>query len=298
MNARPQQIPNDPFLGADLYCGDAATVLRKVGTETVNLIVTSPPYADQRKSTYGGVAPGHYVSWFLPIADELLRVLRPDGSFVLNIKERVVDGERHTYVLELIQALRAHGWRWTEEYIWHKKNCYPGRWPNRFRDAWERCLHFTRQRQFKMYQDEVRVPTGDWAKSRLRNLSTTDRRRDESRVGSGFGNKIENWVGRDLAYPTNVLHLATECGNRNHSAAFPRALPDWFIRLFTEPGDVVLDPFMGSGTTIFAALARERTAIGIDLDPDYVARVRTALRDQGRQQFLLEEPEIYATADE
>lgn len=298
MNARPQQIPNDPFLGADLYCGDAATVLRKVGTETVNLIVTSPPYADQRKSTYGGVAPGHYVSWFLPIADELLRVLRPDGSFVLNIKERVVDGERHTYVLELIQALRAHGWRWTEEYIWHKKNCYPGRWPNRFRDAWERCLHFTRQRQFKMYQDEVRVPTGDWAKSRLRNLSTTDRRRDESRVGSGFGKKIENWVGRDLAYPTNVLHLATECGNRNHSAAFPRALPDWFIRLFTEPGDVVLDPFMGSGTTIFAALARERTAIGIDLDPDYVARVRTALRDQGRQQFLLEEPEIYATADE
>lgn len=281
-----------------MYCGDAATVLRKLGSDSVDLIVTSPPYADQRKRTYGGVAPDHYVDWFLPIAAELLRVLRPDGSFVLNIKERVVDGERHTYVLELIQALRRQGWRWTEEYIWHKKNCYPGRWPNRFRDAWERCLHFTRQKHFKMYQDAVRVPTGDWAKSRLRNLSTTDCRRDESRVGSGFGKKIENWVGRDLAYPTNVLHLATECGNRNHSAAFPRALPDWFIRLFTQTGDVVLDPFMGSGTTVFSALALQRAAIGIDLDPDYVGRVRAALREQSRQPRLLEEPGPYVTADE
>jgi DNA modification methylase len=109
------------------------------------------------------------------------------------------------------------------------------------------------------------------SEARLRNLSATDCRRDESRVGSGFGKKIENWVGRDLAYPTNVLHLATECGNRNHSAAFPRALPDWFIRLFTETGDVVLDPFMGSGKTVFSALALQRAAIGIDLDPDYVA---------------------------
>jgi DNA modification methylase len=264
----------------------------------VDLIVTSPPYADQRKHTYGGVAPDHYVAWFLPIAAELKRVLKPEGSFILNIKERVVDGERHTYVLELICALRAQGWRWTEEYIWHKKNCYPGRWPNRFRDAWERCLHFTRQKRFRMFQDAVRVPTGDWAKSRLRNLSSTDRRRDESHVGSGFGKKIDNWVGRDLAYPTNVLHLATECGNRNHSAAFPRALPDWFIRLFTEAGDVVLDPFMGSGTTVFSALDLQRAAIGIDLDPDYVARVRAALREQGRQPRLLEEPESYVTTDE
>lgn len=289
-------LPAGP--AAQLHVGDAVDVLRGLADASVDLIVTSPPYADQRKHTYGGVAPDHYVAWFLPIAAELKRVLKPEGSFILNIKERVVDGERHTYVLELICALRAQGWRWTEEYIWHKKNCYPGRWPNRFRDAWERCLHFTRQKRFRMFQDAVRVPTGDWAKSRLRNLSSTDRRRDESHVGSGFGKKIDNWVGRDLAYPTNVLHLATECGNRNHSAAFPRALPDWFIRLFTEAGDVVLDPFMGSGTTVFSALDLQRAAIGIDLDPDYVARVRAALREQGRQPRLLEEPESYVTTDE
>lgn len=298
MNARPKSLALPACPATQLYVGDAADVLHGLADASVDLIVTSPPYADQRKHTYGGVAPDHYVAWFLPIAAELKRVLKPEGSFILNIKERVVDGERHTYVLELICALRAQGWRWTEEYIWHKKNCYPGRWPNRFRDAWERCLHFTRQKHFRMFQDAVRVPTGDWAKSRLRNLSSTDRRRDESHVGSGFGKKIDNWVGRDLAYPTNVLHLATECGNRNHSAAFPRALPDWFIRLFTQAGDVVLDPFMGSGTTVFAALALQRAVIGIDLDPDYVGRVRAALREQDRQSRLLEEPESNVITDE
>jgi hypothetical protein len=70
--------------------------------------------------------------------------MKPEGSFVLNIKEKAVDGDRHTVVLELIIALRTQGWLWTEEYIWHKKNCSPSKWPNRFRDAWERCLHFNK----------------------------------------------------------------------------------------------------------------------------------------------------------
>ncbi len=208
-----------------IYQGDCLDILPKFAPKTVDLIVTSPPYADQRKDTYGGVHPDHYVEWFLPIADELKRVLRDEGSFILNIKERVVNGERHTYVIELILALRKQGWLWTEEYMWHKRNSYPGKWPNRFRDGWERCLHFTKQKNFAMYQDEVRVPMGDWKNARLRNLSETDKRRDNSRVQSGFGKKIENWVGRELAYPDNILHLATECNNRGHSATFPVELP-------------------------------------------------------------------------
>jgi site-specific DNA-methyltransferase (adenine-specific) len=229
------------------------------------------------------VSPDAYVEWFLPIAAELKRVLRPTGSFVLNIKERVVAGERHPYVLELILALRRQGWLWTEEYCWHKKNCYPGKWPNRFRDAWERCLHFTRSRRFKMFQDAVRVPMGDWKHSRLRRLSETDQRRDPSRVGSGFGKNVSKWVGRELAYPTNVLHLATECANRDHSAAFPRALPEWFIRLFTEPGDLVLDPFLGSGTTALAAQQLGRAWCGIELKPEHVAQAEAALTAQERE---------------
>jgi len=122
-----------------------------------------------------------------------------------------------------------------------------------------------------MYQDEVRVPMGDWRKSRLKSLSATDLTRDESRVGSGFGKKIENWVGRELAYPANVLHLATECRNRSHAAAFPDALPEWFIKLFTRPGDTVLDPFSGSGTSMRVARGLGRHGVGIELLDEYCA---------------------------
>ena len=138
------------MIRTDLYLGDSANELKKIEDNSVDLIVTSPPYADQRKSTYGGIHPNKYVKWFLPISQELLRVLRPTGTFILNIKERVYNGERHTYVLELIMKMREQGWLWTEEFMWHKKNSYPGKWPNRFRDSWERLLQFNKSKQFNM----------------------------------------------------------------------------------------------------------------------------------------------------
>src|ERR1051326_3311445 len=100
-----------------IYQGDCLHILPELASNSVDLIVTSPPYADQRKDTYGGVSPDKYVDWFLPIASELKRALKDEGSFILNIKERVVNGERHTYVLELILAMRKQGWLWTEEYM-------------------------------------------------------------------------------------------------------------------------------------------------------------------------------------
>lgn len=196
--------------------------------------------------------------------------MKPSGTFILNIKERVVDGERHTYVIDLIKELKNQGWIWTEEYIWHKKNSYPGKWPNRFRDAWERLLQFNKTKKFKFNQDNVMVPIGNWAKDRLINLSETDKTRDESRVNSGFGKNVSKWVGRTMVYPTNVIHLATECANKNHSAVFPVELPKWFIKLLTEPGDIVLDPFIGSGTTALAAVQLGRNYIGIDTKDEFV----------------------------
>jgi site-specific DNA-methyltransferase (adenine-specific) len=175
--------PNSPPVNC-VVCGDCSVELKKLPSDCVDLVFTSPPYADARKSTYGGIHPDRFAEWLLPITAEILRVLKPTGSFVLNIKEKTVDGERHTYVIESILGMRRQGWLWTEEYIWHKRNCYPGKWPNRFRDAWERCLHFTKNRHFAMYQDAVRVPMGDWRHARLRKLSATDKRRDESKVGS------------------------------------------------------------------------------------------------------------------
>lgn len=252
-----------------LILGDSAKVLKRLPSDSVNLVVTSPPYADNRKGPYHGWPIDKYVEHFLPITKELKRVLKPDGSFVLNIKERATEGERQTYVLELILALKKQGWLWTEEYVWCKSNCYPGKWPNRFRDSWERCLHFTLNKGFKMRQDSVMVPVGNWAKTRLKNLSETDQIRDESKVGSGFGKNVSNWVGREMVYPSNVLHLATECANREHSATFPVALPEWFMRLLTDEGDVALDPFMGSGTSARAAINLNRHYVGIELSPEY-----------------------------
>jgi DNA modification methylase len=267
-----------------IWCGDCRDVLRdKFPDDYFDLIVTSPPYAEARKSTYGGIHADRYAAWMLERTSEFLRVLKPTGSFILNIKEKVIDGERHTYVIDLIKGMRSQGWLWTEEFIWHKKNCYPGKWPNRFRDSWERLLQFNKSRDFKMRQESVMVPMGNWKDARLRNLSETDRRRDESRVRSGFGKNVSKWVGREMAYPTNVLHRATECANRNHSAVFPYWLPEWFMHLFTDKGDKVLDPFLGSGTTAVAARDLGRWFVGIDINEQYCAAARTVLTQASRK---------------
>ncbi len=276
---------------ANILLGDCKEVLKKVEDNSIDLIFTSPPYVDKRKNTYGGISPDKYVEWFLPISKELLRILKPTGTFILNIKEKVVDGERHVYVIELILEMRKQGWFWTEEFIWHKKNCYPGKWPNRFRDAWERLLQFNKDKKFNMYQEEVMVPVGDWAKDRLRNLSETDKIRDNAKNGSGFGKNVSNWLNREKVYPTNVLHLATECNNKNHSAAFPGDLPSWFIKLFTKEGDTVLDPFMGSGTTISVAQKMKRNSIGIEILPEYCEMVKKEINHI--QHYLFESKIIY-----
>jgi site-specific DNA-methyltransferase (adenine-specific) len=279
--------------------GDCGEVLKNFPDNSIDLIFTSPPYADQRKKTYGGVNPGEYVNWFLPKAEQFFRVLKPTGTFILNIKERVVDGERHTYVIELILEMKKRGWLWTEEFMWHKKNAYPGKWPNRFRDSWERLIQFNKTKKFNMYQEAVMVPVGDWAKDRLSSLSQTDKTRDESKVGSGFGKNISNWLGRNQVYPTNVIHMATECANRNHSAVFPLDLPKWFVKLFTQPGDMVLDPFMGSGTTAIAAIQLGRNYVGIDNNPEFIALSRERVAET---QILLpnvaEERGEYQSPDE
>jgi DNA modification methylase len=277
--------------------GDCEEILKRLPDNSIDLIFTSPPYADQRQKTYGGLSPDEYVDWFLPKASQFMRVLKPTGTFILNIKERVVDGERHTYVIELILKMREQGWLWTEEFMWHKKNSYPGKWPNRFRDNWERLIQFNKDKKFHMYQEAVMVPVGDWAKDRLAKLSETDKTRDESKVGSGFGKNVSNWLGRNLVYPTNVIHMATECSNRNHSATFPVELPEWFIKLFTQPGEIVLDPFMGSGTTALAAIRLGRYFVGMDISKEYIelARQRTA-QEQIRLPNIAERRTRYSTA--
>ena len=247
-----------------LHCGDCLELMRGMAPGSVDLIMTSPPYADARKHTYGGVNPDEYVEWFLPRAEAMQRVLKPSGSFVLNIKEKVVDGERHTYVIELILALRAQGWRWIEEYIWHKTNPAPGKWDHRFRDGWERVLHFSICNEFKMNQDAVMQPTSPFT---LKKYANSAHKTEWTKRGSGgtVATRDAPFCGREMSYPDNVL-VGPVGNNHQHSAVYPKWLPTFFIKLFTDADDVVLDPFCGSGTTMAAAQSLGRQWIGIDKD--------------------------------
>lgn len=269
-----------------IYNGDCSKLLADTilfPDKSINLIVTSPPYADKRKNSYKGVSTEMYVEWFLPITEQLKRILKDNGTFILNIKEHPNNGERETYVLELILQMKKQGWFWIEEYCWYKKNSFPGRWPNRFRDSWERCLHFTKKKEFKMYQDAVKVPIGDWATKRFKSMSEKDFVRHISKNNSHLARNVSNWLNKKKVYPHNVLvfeeehrlylgnvvETAADVSTKNHSAIFPLELPTWFIRLFTKENDIILDPFLGSGTTAVAAVLNHRNYIGIELKDEY-----------------------------
>ena len=164
------------------------------------------------------------------------------------------------------QLKRKTGFRWVEEYIWHKTTAAPGKWKYRFRDSWERLLHFSKTSDIRMNQDAVKVPVGDWTKTRLANMSENDRMRRESATGSNIGRKIAAWEDRKTVFPSNVLHQPPVCHNTGHSAAFPDWLPEFFIELFTNEGDIVLDPFLGSGTTFRVARQLNRIPVGIEIE--------------------------------
>ena len=123
--------------------GDCLEIMSGIPTDSVDLVVTSPPYADRRKKQYGGLPADKYADWFMPRAAEMQRILKPRGSLVINVKENVIGGQRAMWVIDTILMMRDSGWLWIEEYVWRKTTSYPGKWPTRFRDGWERCLHFT-----------------------------------------------------------------------------------------------------------------------------------------------------------
>src|SRR3990170_3625125 len=131
-----------------IICGDSRKILPTL-SESVQLLVTSPPYADARKSHYDSIHPDKYHEFFLKFHEEFWRVLADDGSFIINIKDKVINGQRHRYVWQTIIELNNMGWLSIEDYLWHKPNAMPGYWPNRLRDEWEYCFHLTKKRMFK-----------------------------------------------------------------------------------------------------------------------------------------------------
>lgn len=247
----------------------------------VDLIVTSPPYADARHKHYDSIHPDKFAEWFLTFHEPFFEALKPTGSLVINIKDKVVDGVRHRFVWRTIDALCDRGWYAIDDYIWHKPNPMPGYWPTRLRDGWEYCFHLAKSKRPFMNQDAVRKPIGDWVGSRLKNLGSNDLSRHNSVNDSGFGRDISKWVGKKTVLPSNVLSIALVGKNKGHPAVFPIELPSFFIKLLCPEDGFVIDPFAGSGTTGVAALALGRRSVLIDNNEEYCREAIRRLKAEG-----------------
>jgi site-specific DNA-methyltransferase (adenine-specific) len=248
--------------------GDSRVELKNFEGQA-DLIVTSPPYADARQKHYDSVHPDKYVDWFMTFHEPFFKSLKPTGSFVLNIKDKVVDGVRHRYVWHLIDALSDSGWFAIDDYIWQKTNPMPGYWPTRLSDGWEYCFHLAKSKRPFFNSDAVRKPIGDWVEARLKNLGENDLNRHNSVNASGFGRNVSKWVGKKTVLPSNILSLAVVGRNNGHPAVFPMDLPLFFIKLLCPENGLVIDPFAGSGTTGIAAFSIGRHCVLIDNNAQY-----------------------------
>jgi site-specific DNA-methyltransferase (adenine-specific)/site-specific DNA-methyltransferase (cytosine-N4-specific) len=262
-----------------VICADSRSELKKFEGQ-VDLIVTSPPYADARHKHYDSVHPDDFVEWFMTFHEPFFNALKPTGSLVINIKDKVVDGVRHRFVWRTIDAFCERGWYSIDDYIWHKTNPMPGYWPTRLRDGWEYCFHLAKSKRPYFDADGVRKPIGDWVESRLKKLGENDLSRHNSANLSGFGRDISKWVEKDTVLPSNVLSLPLVGKNKGHPAVFPVELPLFFIKLLSPKEGLVIDPFGGSGSTGIAALSAARNAVLIDNNEDYCLEAVKRLFDE------------------
>lgn len=261
-------------------CRDRATVEKLMEGASANVAITSPPYATQREydpsSGFKPVPPDEYVEWYRVVAAGIESVLAPDGSYFLNIKAHADEGERNLYVMDLVLAhRRAWGWRFVDEFCWRKTdNGVPGGWGNRFKNAFEPIYHFCRQQQIKFRPQAVGHESADCFDYSPDNPKSTS---GSGLLGTGARGSAAATPGANdsdgrhtgVARPSNVIEVKTESSQGSHSAPFPRALVEFFVKAFTDAGDVVFDPFMGSGTTMAAAHVLGRTGYGCEISPAY-----------------------------
>ena len=291
----PEEIPEAPteavtrpgdiwLIGTHrLICGDCrdySVVERLLEGARANVVITSPPYATQREydpvSGFQPVPPEEYVTWFRDVADNIQAILALDGSYFLNIKEHAADGERHLYVKDLVIAhKRQWGWRFVDEFCWRKTdNGVPGGWNNRFKNAWEPIHHFCRQAAIKFRPQavgHVSADCFDYSPDNPKSASGSGLLGTGARGAAAGDAGAADDDGRHtgIARPSNVVEAKTESGQGSHSAPFPRVLVEFFVKAFSDPGDLVFDPFLGSGTTIAAADVLGRKGCGCEISPAY-----------------------------
>lgn len=257
---------------AQLYVGDCAEVMAALPAESVDAIVTSPPYAMQRKSTYGGIPEAEYPAWTVAWMNEARRVLKPDGSVLLNISPHAKGGQLADYTLRMRLALRESGWYEVDEIVWFKRSSPPTGSPRKPRRSWESVHWFAKHGQpygNPRANGKPTVPrTGKanpWMLGR-----TAARNGWDHGIRSG-GTFVEGQIGRCMNVAEINLGRKTEFERANpHPATYPWRLAEWCGRLITPPGGTILDPFNGSASTGVAALRNGWHYIGIDAVPEYI----------------------------
>ena len=265
-------------LGA-LVLRDCLSVLRDIPDNTLDLVITSPPY--DRQPRYGNgedYARDWYAGFFLDVTREILRTLKPEGSFVLNYRSKRHGDERGTLQYELVFWLRDQGFKFAEDFVWGKPSPPPGRFDRFLKDAVEYCFHFAKSSRWQFFPEQVLSPARWDARDRERRkrLPQNYLRVNEP---SGQGRRRVQ-AGPDEVRPSTLLHFEAEFGPNPtfHPARFPVRLPAFFIRLMTQPGQFVFDPFAGTGTTAVAAEGLGRRWLCTEIDPAYTAALPERLR--------------------
>lgn len=249
--------------------GDCIDVMATLDAESVDAIITSPPYAEQRKSTYGGIPEAEYPAWTVAWMEQARRILTPDGSVVINISPHVSGGQLSDYVLRTRLALRSAGWAELEELIWHKTDAPPTGSRYRPRRSWESLLWYGKHgRAFGNPKAAGRPPL----------FPTT-------RIASGRADRL-GWThsiagGRtvpDIARVPNVIAMGkAKNSGVDHPAMYPPALAEWVAKLVCPQGGTILDPFNGSASTGVAAIRNGWNYIGIEAIPEYAEMSRRRL---------------------
>ena len=271
-------------LGAHrLICGDCRqpeTWARLLDGGKANGVFTSPPYAEQRKEQYGGTPASEYVAWWEEVQANVKANLAPDGSFFVNIKPHCEDGERVLYVFDLVLAMRRQwGWRYVDELCWTNRG-FPGEPQDRFQNVFEPIYHFSDGKiKFR--------PKAVWHQSDSIPVHKAGQNFRQSNRGNGFESPETE---KGMAYPRNVLDIPNGIGgDSRHAAAFPVALPDFFVRAYSDAGDVWADPFCGSGTTIVAAHNNKRRGMGIEMLQKYCAVILERVSGLGIEPVLVQD---------
>lgn len=266
-------IDDQPALKTDLgqlYVADCLDVLRQIPDDSVDLVITSPPYDRQGKYRDGqNYERSWYEDLFLKTTAEIHRVLQPRGSFVLNYRSKRHGDERGLLQYELVFWLREQGFLFAEDFVWGKPSPPPGRFNRFLKDAVEYCFQFAKTPDWQFYPEQVLSPAR-WDKKDRERRKRLAHNYERASAPSGHGRKRVQ-AGPDMVRPSTLLSFEPEFGKNptKHPARFPIDMPDFFIRLMTQPGQIVVDPFAGTCTTAVAAEQNERRWLMTELDEAY-----------------------------